>query len=217
MLADDIYWLFHDEGSGRTRVPARTAGIAVAAGLLAELSASGFLHVDVDSVHPAAARPGRPDTVVTDPAGVEILSRVLAEPQPHPPRAWLAVLAHDAPHLVGRRMTRAGTAVERPLRRSLARGLRRDVTYLPTDPIAAAWPAARLTTGVRRHQRFDPADAFLLGLVSATPLAGDLLADSSPTMRRHALDQVADLPRSWQDLIGTTRVAVASGVLTNRT
>lgn len=230
MLADDVYWLFHDEGSGRPRVPTRTAGTVVAAGLLAELSAAGFLHVDADSVHPApatGARPGRPDAArpdhvapdpaEPDPAGAEVLARVLAEPGAHPLRAWLAVLAHDAPHLVGERMTRAGTAVRRTLRRSLARRLRREHTYLPTDPIAAAWPAARLTTGVRRHHRFAPADAFLLGLVAATPLAADLLADSTPDMRRHALDQVEDLPRTWQDLIGTTRVAVAAGVLTNRT
>ncbi|MGF1662554.1 MAG: GPP34 family phosphoprotein [Kineosporiaceae bacterium] len=220
MLADDAYWLFHDDTSGRARVPARTAGTVLAAAVLAESSADGVLDVGPDAVRAAVAtgRPTGPGTAGEDPSrldvvAAEVLARVLAEPDTHPLRDWLAALARDAPHLVGRRLAGTGAAVERRVRR----GLRRDVMYLPTDPIAAAWPTARLTTGVRAGRRLEPADTFLLGLAWATPLAGDVLADTDPDRRRHALDRIAHLPPPWLALVEVSRVAVAAGVLTNRT
>jgi hypothetical protein len=229
VLADDIFWLFHDEGSGRARVPARTAGTAVAAGLLAELFARGSLAISAPVLRPGS--PGTRDAIDQltllpeapeaagwvatglDAAEGAVLSRVRAEPELHPLRDWLAVLSLEAIGLVGRRMVAQGAAVDRQVRR----GLRRDVVFLPVDPIAAAWPAARLSTGVRGHRNLDAGDVFLLGLAAATPLADDLLADAPAPLRDRALGQQDELPGPWRVLLDTTRVAVASGVMTQRT
>jgi hypothetical protein len=211
VLADDAYWLFHDERSGRPRIPARAAGTALAAAVLAELAADGLLAVTARSVRPAS--PPDPEGRRPDLAVTEVLSRVAAEPDHHPARDWLTVLSGDVAGLVGHRMVAAGTAVARPVRR----GLRRDVTFLPVDPIAAAWPAARLSTGVRGHRRLEPTDVLLLGLTAATPLFADLFADCAPQQRATALAGTDELPLPWRELLETARVAVASGVMTHRT
>jgi hypothetical protein len=91
------------------------------------------------------------------------------------------------------------------------------VVFLPVDPIAAAWPAARLSTGVRGHRGLDLADVFLLGLLAATPLVEELLADAAAPLRERALARQGDLPPPWRALLTTTGVAVASGVMTQRT
>ncbi|MGF1646067.1 MAG: GPP34 family phosphoprotein [Kineosporiaceae bacterium] len=223
MLTDDAFWLFHDDRSGRSRIPARLVGIALAATVLAELSSEGLLEVTADSVR--RIRPGAAVRTATspvrllapaDPLGsvaAEVVARVAAEPGSHPLRDWITVLAQDSVGLIGGRMVATGIAVERTVRR----GLRREVVFLPVDPIAAAWPAARLSTGVRGHRWLEPADVFLLGLAAATPLGADLLVDAPPQMRETALARVDDLPGSWRVLLETTRVAVASGVMTLRT
>ncbi|MGF1646373.1 MAG: GPP34 family phosphoprotein [Kineosporiaceae bacterium] len=224
MLADDAYWLFHDDRSGRSRIPSRVAGTALAAAVLAELAAEGLLVVTSRVVRPTpAARPsGDPDAMAhptahlarpLDTAAAEVLSRIAAEPDHHPPRDWLTVLSADAAALVARRMVADGSAIARPVRR----GLRREVITLPVDPIAAAWPSARLSTGVRGHRRFGPGDVFLLGLTAATPLFSDLFVDSTPHMREAALAQQDRLPKPWLELLEITRLAVASGVMTHRT
>jgi hypothetical protein len=180
----------------------------VAAAVFAEVSAVGLLHVTSEAVRPSRV----PTDISLDSVAAEVVARVLAEPQPYSARDWLVALSQDAVGLVGRRMAAAGMAVERGVRR----GLRRDVVFLPVDPIAAAWPAARLSTGVRGHRSLEPADVFLLGLAAATPLGEDLFADSTAAMRERALARLNGLPVPWVELLETTRVAVASGVMANR-
>jgi hypothetical protein len=223
VLADDAFWLFHDEGSGRSRISVRSVGVALGAALLAELAFDRLLEVSAELVRPvsggaaAAALPTGPVRLSIpgrlDAASAEVLARVTAETEVHPVRDWLAVLSLDSARLVGHRMVADGVAVERGVRR----GLRREVMFVAVDPISAAWPAARLSTGVRGLRGWEPADVFLLGLVAATPLGEDLLADAPALMRERALGRLAGLPRSWQELLETTRVTVASRVMANRT
>ena len=223
MLADDTYWLFHDDRSGRPRIPVRVVGIAMAAAILAELTTDHLLEITAGWLRPVQrdgvtasttmsraqlSAPARP----LDSVAAEVLARVVAESEVHPVRDWLAVLSLDSARLVGHRMVAAGVAVERGVRR----GLRRDVVFVPVDPIAAAWPGARLSTGVRGQRRLDAGDVFLLGLVAVTPLAEDLLADAPGPVRERVLAGVGDLPRPWWELLESTRVAVASGVMTQR-
>lgn len=216
MLADDAFWLFHDDRSGRPRIPARAVGTALAAAVLAELVSERLIEVTSNAVSltpPLAfAATATARSNMLDPAAGEVTARVAAEAQPHPPRDWLAVLSLDVAGLVGRRMVGAGVAVERGVRR----GLRRGVVFLPVDPIAAAWPGARLSTGVRGQRRLDGGDVFLLGLVAVTPLADDFLADAPAPMRERVLAGVGGLPRPWWELLESTRVAMASGVMTQR-
>lgn len=216
MLADDAYWLFHDDRSGRSRVPSRTTGTALAAAMLAEQSASGLLEVSADAVRhraspPSSSMPGRRGARL-DTVALDVFERVTSEADTYAIRPWLIVLGPDAATIIGTRMTGAGLVYERHVLRSL----RRRVVYLPVDPIKAAWPAARLATGVRQMRRFTTEDAFLLGLAAATPLAGDLFRDSTADMRRLALEQVRELPPAWSDLLEAVRVTVAADTLTNR-
>jgi hypothetical protein len=131
LLADDAYWLFHDDRSGRPRIPARVVGIAMAAAVLAEQTADHLFEISAGRLRPVlpdgttasttTSRTQVPSSVrPLDAVAAEVLARVAVESEVHPVRDWLAVLSQDVADLVGRRMVAAGVAVERGVRRDRA-------------------------------------------------------------------------------------------------
>ena len=211
MLADDAYWLVHDDWTGRPRTSPRTAGLAVAAAVLGELIAGGALVTVRGRMAPAGTHPTVPD----EPLGRDVFTRIVEERDQHPIGDWLEFLAPTIADQVGRRMLRAGTA------RSQVEGLwGRRAVILPVDAgraARAAWVFAGLVDAVREERRLDPWELFLLRLATAGSLRHQLFADVSATQARVALEQLAHLWPPWTELLAAADRAIAVNALTRTT
>jgi hypothetical protein len=207
-LADDAYWLVHDDWTGRPRTSPRTAGLAVGAAVLGELIAGGAIITVRGRIAPAGVDPTAPD----EPVGRDIFTRIVEERVRHPIADWLDFLAPSIAEQVGRRMLRAGTA------RSQVEGLwgRRSVV-LPVDAghaAKAAWVFAGLVDAVRDGRHLDPWELFLLKLATAGSLRHRLFADVAPARARAALARLDDLWPPWIELLTATERAIAASALT---
>ena len=208
MLADDAYWLVHDDWTGRPRTSPRTAGVAVAAAVLGELIAGGSLVTVRGRVAPAGTHPTTPD----EPLGRDVFTRIVEERDQHPIGDWLEFLAPTIAEQVGRRMLRAGTA------RSQVEGLwGRRAVVLPVDAgraARAAWVFAGLVDAVRDQRRLDPWELFLLRLATAGSLRHQLFADVPASAARVALEQMEHLWPPWIELLTAAERAIAASALT---
>jgi hypothetical protein len=208
VLADDAYWLVHDDWTGRPRTSHRAAGLAVAAAVLGELIAGGALVAVRGRIAPAGVSPVPPDETVAR----DVFTRIVEERDQHPIGDWLDFLAPTVVDQVGRRMLRAGTA------RSQVQGLwGRRAVILPVDPgraARAAWVFAGLVAAVREGRTLDPWELFLLRLATAGSLRHQLFADVHPKQARAALDQLDNLWPPWVELLTATDRAIAAAALT---
>lgn len=208
MLADDAYWLVHDDWTGRPRTSPRTAGLAVASAVLGELIAAGAVVTEHGRIGPARVDPTPPD----DPVGREIFTRMVEERVPHPIADWLEFLAPSIAEQVGRRMLCAGTA------RTQVEGLwGRRAVILPADggqAAKAAWVFAGLAEAVREGRSVDPWELFLLRLAMAGSLRHRLFADVSPERAQAALERRDDVWPPWAELLTVTERAIAAAALT---
>lgn len=170
MLADDFWWLAHDDHSGEPRVPVRVASWGLAAGLLGELLYGDRVRIAGDVVYPVwQAQPP------ADLASHEVFDQVKGEPQRHSVRDWLGFLASDAYERVAARLVRAGHVTVR------ASGLWpfRSERHVPVDPQVSGWPHARLAMGLRHRTPLSEDDRFLTGLAEATGLDEWLIRDAT--------------------------------------
>lgn len=229
-LSNEFFLLVHDE-RGKSRLPARAIGIALAAGVLAELILTGHVHVQDRRV---VARPGVPGSwpATGGPPGNAVVSRypppedsvahavfeqIIHEPQAHQVRTWLVVLAPTITDAVAGRLMRLGLVRSEPVGR-----LRRGVRYVPTDINAGATISVLLA---RRFTRQDPnlgwEEAVLGGLCRATGLIDQVLYDDTTGAGRRYLGevmrQVADRAPALIELFANTEAAIGDAVLTHRT
>jgi hypothetical protein len=207
LIADDLFKAAHDDW-GKPLLHRRVAGLALAAALLAELLATGFVTIDDGVVHPmAAAEP-------VDPVGALVVAQVRAEPDELAVRDWLDFLAGtkfpggDAHAHVTRRLEQ--TRHIRVEKRGL---IRRSTRYVPLDGNDFAWPLARLAGSLRRHDRLPEFDVFLGGLILASDLCRRVLAiDAAETepLLRHA---ISEAPPPVRELLDHLESAVGTSVI----
>ncbi|MFC7643242.1 GPP34 family phosphoprotein [Streptosporangium lutulentum] len=101
-LANDLFFVMHDNATGRMRLHARLTGLGLAAAILGELMLAGRITVELAA--------GRTRLVVLDaaPPGDTLtraaLDHIVAEPS-HRFRTWLQFLARTALADVAARMT----------------------------------------------------------------------------------------------------------------
>ena len=120
------------------------------------------------------------------------LDQLRAHPEHDGVRVWLDYLRHHSYEDVAHRMERGGHVRKEASRRLL----RQVLTWVPTDSNAAAWPWARLSGSLFRHEPVDATDCLLLGLAVATGLDEELL-DGRPAATRRYLDSLlAAMPAS---------------------
>jgi len=222
--------LAHDE-RGRSRLHARATGIALAAGVLAELILSGHVTIRDSRV---SARPlnrvgeAFPDSRAgligpdrypppADSVGHAVYEQIAHEPQAHQVRTWLGGLAPTITEAVAGRLTRLGLVTTEQTGM-----LRRTNRYVPIDINAGAAISVRLA---RRFTRQDPQldwdDAVLGGLSRATGLINQVLHDDPTGEGRRHLTQVMHQIRVQEppliDLLANTEAAIGDAVLAHRT
>ncbi|MEU9888784.1 GPP34 family phosphoprotein [Sphaerisporangium sp. NPDC051011] len=203
-LADDLFFVMHDNGSGRPRLHVRLASLALAGAVLGELMLAE--RVTLDTV------PGRERLYATfrgttgDPVTQNVLDHVLAEPQ-HPVDTWLLFFARTVYADVTARMIAA------KLLRPPTRNLLKQQPPAPVDPNVAAWPLARLNLAVQRREPPVLRDRVLYGLFAATGGAQRVMWEHDPAF---AATTHAMLPAPLQKLIVQTEVAVGQAVISRR-
>ena len=207
LVADEFYFVAHDEGNGKPRLHTRIAGLGLAAALLGELILDG--HVDLSEGNLAVVDHRPP----VDALAHTVLDQLISEPQHHDLSIWLAFLGKASPEQVSQRMARAGLLV-----RNESRGLlRTSVRYLPADRSAAAWPEARLRRFLTRGEQVNVQDGLLAGLVHATDLTRKVLWDGQARSFQYLTWVVSTLPPPLRELVARTHSAVGNVVVAHRT
>ncbi|GIJ13024.1 GPP34 family phosphoprotein [Micromonospora andamanensis] len=205
-LADEFFYLAHDDQSGRSRLFESATAHGLAAALLAELCWERRITFEGRHVR------------VTDPSPPKdwlqhlVLDRLVAEPRHTATRTWLAFLATTAYEQVADRMWQRGM-----LRQQQVGRLRRRIIYIPTDMNTAAWSWARLSYQLRNYQRLNAFDVALAGLALHTQL-DPILLDGAPLAARAFLrEQVEQAPVPLRDLLADLGAVVGGAVLSHRT
>jgi len=204
--ADEFFRLAHHEITGRTRLSPQATGFGLAAAMLAELMAVGSISLRRSTLRILDPAPPR------DVLQHTTLDHLRAHPEHDGVRIWLDYLRHHSYEDVAHRMERGGHVRKEASRRLL----RQVVTWVPTDSNAAAWPWARLSGSLFRHEPVDATDCLLLGLAVATGLDEELL-DGRPAATRRYLDSLlAAMPAQLQELLAHTHTAIGDAVLSYR-
>lgn len=191
MLANDVYWLTHHDWTGALRTSEQSAGVMVAAGLLAELTAAGAVDMrdgELVAVLPPAAG--------LDALAVEVMRQVADESQRHPVGSWLEFLAPDACDRVAHRLIAAGRALPKKV------GLRRRTVAVANDgDTRPAWVHAGLVNAVRSKLPMTDDQRFLLGLVWDSSIQSHPLADAAVSHRSAAWEQLDQVTGNWRLLL----------------
>jgi hypothetical protein len=214
-VADDLYLIAHHEVSGRPYLSSRAAGIALAAGLLAELIAAPHPAVTVDRgcVVPLY-RPGGPAArrvLPAEPVAGHLLELITAESPPRPVRDWLLFAGRTAPAQVAGRLEHAGY-LTRPAGRARWRAGR-------PVPVQANWSRCAL---LRAHAALEdgrtltPHLALLAALTVACGLAFRFAEVPRPPAR-DAAQAARMLPGPVHELIAHVQAAAGAAVLSART
>jgi hypothetical protein len=204
VLASEVWWASHRDGSGRPRLAAPALRLGLAAGLILELLAAGRIVVDSDRVVVWSSVPP------SDPVSHEVLADLVDEAQVRTVGVWLDVLAASSVERVSRRLLRSGLV--RAQRRALW-GSR----LVPTSPVRAGSGTAvlgyLLREGVSRGERLDDAQSALLGVMWATGLDRIVWAGAGSDTWARVDAVVRALPPGVGMVVAQTRAAVESSVL----
>jgi hypothetical protein len=207
-VADDLYLIAHHEISGRAYLSPRSAGIALAGGLLAELMAGQAPAVTVDR---GRVLPLGPYTRPGEPVTGQVLALIAAESPARPVRDWLLYLGKTSAALVAGRLERAGY-LTRPVSRIPWRAK-------PPVPVEADWSQCallRARAALDGSRTLTPYSALLTGLTVACGL-GFRFSDFPNAPARGIDDPVRTLPRPLRELIAHVQVTADTAVLSART
>ncbi|RQX12619.1 GPP34 family phosphoprotein [Micromonospora arida] len=206
-IADEFFYMAHDDQTGRPRLFDTALSSGLAAALLVELYYERritFEHGKVDVLQRFPPKDWLQHLV---------LDQLIAQPQHTDTRTWLAFLATTAYEQVATRMWQVGLLQQT----QVSRLWRQRTVYVPTDINTAAWSWARLSQQVRNYRQLDHFDIALAGLTLHTQLDTALL-DGAPYSAHAHLRQLVN--QSWlplRDLLADLSSVIGAGVLSHRT
>ncbi|MFG1888129.1 GPP34 family phosphoprotein [Micromonospora sp. NPDC049051] len=207
LLADEFWFMAHDDQTGRPRLFESALNHGLAAALLAELYGEGritFKQGQIELLQPWPPRNWLQHVV---------LDRLIAQPQHSDTRTWLAFLAATAGEQVIDRMWQVGLLRQE----QVGRLWRQRTIHVPTDVNVAASSWARLSVDLRFTRRLNSFDVVLAGLALHTQLDRALLDGASLAVRTHLRQVVAQTPQPVRDLLADLSSAVGGSVLSHRT
>ncbi|WP_203919676.1 GOLPH3/VPS74 family protein [Rugosimonospora africana] len=205
-LADDFWFVAHDDASGRSRLGTMALGLGLAGALIGELVLSGSVAVSSGRVLVLNARPLR------DPDCQAIVQHMLAEPQ-HDVRTWLSYLSHSAEDTVAVRLLRAGLVTRESQRRVFTTAM----VHRPVDMSFAFWRSARLKQVLAAGRvQSDRQDVVLAGLVFSTGLFRAVLLEDFTTADAVLRRRLMSADRSFREIIAQVATLVGDAVLAIR-
>ncbi len=206
-LADEFFYLAHDDQTGRPRLFESALAHGLAAALLAELCWEGRVTFEGRQVRVTNAAPPR------DWLQHLVLDRLVAEPRHTATRTWLAFVGTTACEQVATRMWQLGLVQPQ----QVGRLWRQRTVYVPADMNTAAWSWARLSFQLRNYQQLNAFDVALAGLAMHTQL-DPILLDGAPLAARAFLrQQVEQAHLPLRDLLADLGAVVGGAVLSHRT
>ncbi|WP_050592770.1 GOLPH3/VPS74 family protein [Salinispora pacifica] len=208
LIANDFYFLSHDDQTGHPRLFPIAVSLGLAAGLLAELYFAARIdfyqrHVQIRNHGPTP----------TDWLQLKVFDRLRRHQQHTTIHAWLLYLAGTDAEQVAERMTQAGLLQEE----TAGPRWRRRTTYVPTDTNVAYSGVAQLSVQLRHGGPLTERDILLAGLAQHTQLAAAVLDGAPKSAWQYLEQQLAQLPPQLTDLLADLGVAVGTAVLSHRT
>jgi hypothetical protein len=207
LVADDLYLLGHEEGSGKPLLQPSALGTGLAGALLAELMLAGWIGLRQQD-RAVMITGDAPYGAVRQHA---LFKRIADKPEPQPVRSWLRVLAHGAEQDVAVRLEEAGY-----LEHVRSRVPWRQGRWVPVNPDWAFAPVLRARTALDPARPLTAHSAALVGLTVACGL-GFKLSEHQMATSRPVPDIVGQLGPGLQELIAQTETAIESAVLSYRT
>jgi Golgi phosphoprotein 3 (GPP34) len=205
-LADDLYFMVHDDHTGRPQLHPRAVQLGLAAALLGELMLADRITVQSGRIYVRSRQPP-PDALAHT-----ILDRLIGQ-QPHSDlRTELSVIAAGAAEAVAHRLERGGLVHYVQTRRLT----RTTGQWVPTDPNQAAWRTARLRQLLSGRDEVTWHDVILAALLSAVGATGRALRDADPQARVRLKAIMSQLPASVAELVSHTEAAVGNAILAQR-
>jgi hypothetical protein len=206
-VADNYFFVAHNEQTGRARQSHTGVSIGLAAALLADLIIPDHMRVDNGLIklgYQAAPPPSSLHHWVWE--------TVLAERTRHPVGTWLRFFARDSIQRVGERLTTAGLV--RPIDEATVLGLfRKETVYYPADPAFAAYLPVAIRRRLDNPSTLIPQDLALVGLIAATELYRHLLLWDGDRPSPDVFALLKRLPAPLQELIAHTQATFANVVL----
>lgn len=204
-LVDSLFFLTHDEFTGKPALRPTALGIGIAGAALCDLLLADRITVERKRIRPISRRG------IGNSTADQVLSGILAERDTHTVREWVDHLRHDLPETAADNLLAAGI-VRRETERVL---LRRIHHYPPRDPLLSTAARSKARAAVLGTAQPDP-HMICLALLAWTAGLDDLC---EPELDRAGLRAWADsthrhLPRAPADLISGVDAVAAAVVYT---
>jgi len=203
-LADEIVVLMLRDDTGEIRKEcAKVADVAIAGGILMELSLLGKIDTDMTSLFVVDDSPADDDLLD------QALQEIAAEPKRWPSARWIEWLVRQNPNLLQKvleRLVQAGI-LRMENRRYLWVFAKR--AYPQNTGREKREARARLTSVIHSNDVPDPRDTLLLGLAESSDILSSML---SPEEMRRARSRIADVVALEE--IGRSIAAVSSNLRT---
>ena len=207
LVADDLYLLGHEEGSGKSQLQPFALGTGLAGGLLAELMLVSWIGLRQQDRAVMITREAPHDAVRRH----ALFKRIADQPEPKPVGSWLRVLAQGAEHDVAVRLEEAGYLEHVRGRMPWSQG-----RWVPVNRDWAFAPVLRARAAIDPARPLTAYSATLVGLTLACGLGFKLSEYQTPTSRP-VQDAVAQLGPAIQVLIAQTETTIESAAMSYRT
>ncbi len=207
LVADDLYLLAHEEGSGKPVLQPSALGTGLAGALLAELMLVSWIGLRQQDLAVMITREAPQGAVRQHP----LFKRIAEKQEPQSVRSWLRVLAHGAEKDVAVRLEQAGYLEHIRGRVPWSEG-----RWVPVNPDWAFAPVLRARAALDPARPLTAHSATLAGLTVACGL-GFKLSDHQTPDSRPVPDVVAQLGPGLQVLIAQTEAAIENAVMSYRT
>lgn len=204
-LVDSLFFLAHDEFTGKPALRRTGLGIGMAGSALCDLLLAERITVERKRIRPLSRQ--RPGHAIAD----RVFSEILAEREPHSVREWVGHLRQDLGETVADNLLAEGV-----INRETDRGLMRKIhRYPPRDLLMSTAARSKARAAVLGTERPDP-HSVCLALLAWTIGLDDLC---EPELDRAGLLAWAeathrDLPRALSDLISGVEAVCAAVVYT---
>jgi hypothetical protein len=206
LVADDLYLLGHEEGSGKSQLQPFALGTGLAGGLLAELMLVSWIGLRQHDRAVMITRDAPHDAVRH-----ALFKRIADKPEPQPVGSWLRILAQGAEQDVAVRLEEAGYLEHVRGRVPWSQG-----RWVPVNRDWAFAPVLRARAALDPTRPLTAYSVTLVGLTIACGL-GFKLSEHQTSASRPVQDAVARLGPALQVLIAQTETTIESAALSYRT